>query len=420
MAGSKKPWKGKGTEEFADVRQEITDRIIEALENGTAPWQKPWVGGGGRAYNPQSNITYSGINSVMLAMSGYTDPRWMTYRQASDAGWQVRKGEKGTTVVKLVEAKARDRNGEEEGSEGTENGEEKSRTVRTLKSYKVFNAAQIEGIPPLEESMAPAPMVEELERALRAMMQKTGLKYDERGDKAYYSPSEDKVVMPPRENFKSEEGFYSTLGHEMVHSTIPEHRCGRKEGLAGGFGSQAYAREELVAEIGASMLCQMFGVHQDEKHFENHASYVASWIKCLREDKGEIIRAAAAAEKACKFVVDLERALAAEEKAAVAERPVAAASAEVAPAPALVAEPAPKDVADAFVGTRGGAPVRNEEELGAARKAGRSFDGSVQEAGAKAKGEPSAERPGNSEIKNGFPPPPSRPRAPARAAGMSR
>lgn len=420
MAADKKTWRSKGAEELVDVRQEITDRILEALENGTAPWQKPWVTVG-RPFNPQSDNVYSGVNSILLQLSGRSDNRWMTYRQASDAGYQVRKGEKGTTVVKVVDAKVKGRDDKEplgEGSEANEEGAE--RTVKSLKRYTVFNAEQIEGMPPMAELPAPAPMVEEVELALRALCQKTGLKYEEQGDRAYYSPSEDKVVMPPRELFKDIEGFCATLAHEMNHSVGAPHRLDRKEGMAGVFGSQDYAREELVAEMASAMTCQMFGVQQTEEHFANHASYVDSWRKLL-QDKNEIFRAASAAEKSCKFIVDHARTFANEQKMEASvnlDTRAAVAAVEAELPPPLARETGARSFEGVFVGARDDLVVQKWGQMEVAHKSSELQDHAFLRPGDKMKVEYPSAAAASEKAKVSLVP--AKSREASRDAGMSR
>jgi antirestriction protein ArdC len=286
-----------------DFREEVTNDIIKLLEQGTAPWQKPWdeVAGGGMPVNPTTDKFYRGGNVIALMVSeiqhGFSDARWMTYRQAAEKGWQVRKGERGTRI-EFWEPRAgsKDPNADDD--------EKHSRLIHRI--YTVFNAEQIDGIPRL-----PKKAREEWEicEAGEKILKDSGADIRYGGNRAYYRRDTDHIQLPPREVFKDAPGFYGTATHELMHWTGAEKRLYR-ETLTKSKGISAddanYARDELVAEIGSMMLGAETGIPHDPSQ---HAAYVQSWVKALKNDKNEIFRAASAASKACDYILGKDRAV---------------------------------------------------------------------------------------------------------------
>lgn len=293
-----------------DIRREITDRIIEALERGTAPWQRPWSTAAMRPMNPTTGAGYRGVNFVLLSLdsNGRVDNRWMTYAQAAKQGWQVRKGEKGRTIIKVVELDT-DKSDASESSQSDRDATEKESGRRfALRRYTVFNAEQIDGIPPLPESSEKDfEPCERAERVLEALKEKTGLTILHGGAEAFYQPKLDLIRLPPKKAFRTAEGYFSVALHEAGHSTGNEKRIGRD--LSSRFGTEGYAAEELRAEITSAVLAAELGIPlaQSQEHIDQHSSYIASWIKVLRDDKMEIFRAAKDAEKICDYLLGLER-----------------------------------------------------------------------------------------------------------------
>ncbi|RWB51060.1 zincin-like metallopeptidase domain-containing protein [Mesorhizobium sp.] len=283
-----------------DTYQRITDIIVEQLEAGTKPWIRPWRGNARRSLTPRraTGEAYRGINVLMLwvagQMFGYEENTWMTYRQAQDLGAQVRKGEKGTLVVKYGTFTRKDHEDDED------------RAIPYLKGYTVFNVEQIDNIPdrffgPAEElPTAPVPHIDTVE----AFVRNTRAKVSYCGTKACYRPSIDDILMPDRERFDSEAHLYSTLLHEMAHWSGAKHRLDRD--LSGRFGTEGYAVEELVAELAASFLCADLGVAHDPR--DNTAAYLASWLEVLKNDKRAIVTAAAKAQAAADYLTALDSA----------------------------------------------------------------------------------------------------------------
>jgi len=294
-----------------DFRQEVTNQIIEMLEKGTAPWQTPWEPGALQLpLNPITERTYRGGNALHLmavgARKGYEDPRWLTYRQAQENGWQVRKGEKGSQIEfwQFEAAKAQAQDSNESERESTGGGH--ARPIRRV--YTVFNARQIDGIP----SFAPKQLQEwEVAETAESILQNSGaqIRHDQR-DRAFYSRSEDAVHLPRQEAFKSAADYYGTALHELAHWSGHPTRLNRQTlNESYRFGDPNYAKEELRAELASVFLAAERGIPHNP---EQHAAYVGSWIKTLQDDKNEIFRAAKDAHKAADFILALDKSKSAE------------------------------------------------------------------------------------------------------------
>ncbi len=283
----------------ADIRTQVTDRVIAALEAGTAPWRKAWnVSGGGLPRSLSTGKAYRGMNVFLLAMAGYTSPFWGTYRAITENGGQVRKGERATQVI-LWKRFSKD-------AVNPDTGEREEKAFMVLRSYSVFNVEQADNLPekfyPAKDAGS-AEIVQEHAEASAIAKEYFGregapsLSYG--GSKAYYRPSTDHVQIPNAIDFDSDEDFQDTRFHEMVHSTAK--RTGRKtDGDFDHFGSAKYGKEELVAEMGAAMLMATCGI---ESTFDNSAAYLASWLKTIKGDNTLVISAGAAAQKAMDCIL---------------------------------------------------------------------------------------------------------------------
>jgi antirestriction protein ArdC len=269
-----------------DVYQSVTDRIIASLEEGTIPWHKPWVGSGPR--NVENGRHYSGINVFLLTLAPFGDPRWGTYKAIKRADGQVRRGEKSTQIVLMKRVNKRRSDGAAEGDE------ELGGSYFLFRYYSVFNAEQADGLPPFEDTVYDN---EPIERAEQIALGYIGPTVTFGGDSAFYSATTDMVRVPMLDQFTSAEAYYSTLYHELVHSTGHESRLNRLEST--GFGSGPYAKEELVAEMGAAMLCGMAGI----ENLDQSAAYVAHWLEPLRRDKKFVVSAAGQAQKASDLIL---------------------------------------------------------------------------------------------------------------------
>lgn len=284
-----------------DVYEIVTDQVIELLEKGTVPWQKPWHGG--KMMLPKNLVSkkgYRGINvfllSVTAASMGYQSPYWLSYKQAQTCGGNVKQGEKSTLVVfwKLLDV------------EKEEVGETKKDMIPLLRYYRVFNLEQCEGIDPKklpadampaeDEDLLDFDPIEECEKVVWSFANSPEIIHDNER-RAYYRPMADIVHMPNKELFTSVEEYYSTLFHELTHSTGHEKRLGRKDNFAvAAFGSVDYSKEELVAEMGAAFLCGITGIVN--RTIDNSAAYVQGWLKQLKNDKKLVVQAAAQAQRA--------------------------------------------------------------------------------------------------------------------------
>lgn len=288
------------TEEKMNIRESITNSIVQALESGVPPWRSGWAGGA-LSYNGETGKAYQGINQLLLGMSGYADPRWMTIKQANKMGCRVRKGEKSTRIVRLVEVERRDANAEE--SDGEEQLAQDQQRMLVLRQYAVFNGSQIEGIAPLParaHAIDPIKAADGVVDGLKA----TGLILLHGGSSAHYSPKLDTIRMPEKPDFYSTQDYYSTLLHECAHATGAAKRLNRPN-MSARFGTAEYAKEELRAELASAMLSVELGVPIGESHVQSHAAYLASWLQALKNDKNEIFRAATAAQQIADYLQEI-------------------------------------------------------------------------------------------------------------------
>lgn len=290
-----------------DVYSRITNQIIEALEQGVKPWTQPWnaAHAAGHVSRPlrHNGQPYAGINVLTLwasAMTGhYAAPIWMTFKQAIELGGHVRKGEKGSPVVYA------DTMRRTETDDAT--GDETERAIPFLKAYTVFNVEQIEGLPEHFHALAHASRNPD-ERIAGAETFFAATRADIRhgGDSAYYSPALDYIQMPPFEAFRNAQAYYATLAHEATHWTRHTTRLDRDFGRKK-FGDDGYAREELVAELGAAFLCADLGLKLEDR--ADHAAYIGHWLSVLKDDKRAVFAAAAHAQRAADYLGRFSRPL---------------------------------------------------------------------------------------------------------------
>lgn len=289
---------------------QVAEKLIEQLKAGTAPWQKPWTSDNLPAfelpYNAVTGNRYKGINTFSLLAGGYEDPRWMTFNQASANEWKVRKGEKAS-VIQFVKATDLVTKRDEQGKPVL-NAEGKPVKVMVkldrpiITTAWVFNAAQVDGISALQK-----PNIKELgwdpvERAEKLIAGSGAEILHKAGDRAFYSPFRDKITMPLREQFSAPDKYYATLLHELGHWTGHKDRLDRS--IMNKFGTEAYAREELRAEIASLLIGQELRIGHDPGQ---HTAYVDSWIKVLQDTPFEIHAAAADAEKIFNYLTGLEQ-----------------------------------------------------------------------------------------------------------------
>ena len=276
------------------VYEVINNRIMELLQQGTVPWRKTWNAQSNYPKNIVSKKDYRGVNVFMLACMPFSSPYWLTFKQAQDKGGNVKKGEKSTPVIFW---KWLDKN--DSDNETSTNGK-----IPMLRYYSVFNIEQTEGIeaPPTTESINTFTPIEMAEQIIAGMPYKPEIKYG--GNKASYSPMLDYVKLPVPTAFQSPEEYYSTAFHELTHSTGHASRVGRiGVTQTNYFGSHEYSKEELVAEMGAAFLCGHAGI--ENTIIENSAAYIAGWLKALKNDKTLLVHAAAQAQKASDFILNI-------------------------------------------------------------------------------------------------------------------
>ncbi|TWT35226.1 DNA primase TraC [Posidoniimonas corsicana] len=286
-----------------DIYAKVTNQIIAELERGVRPWHKPWNAehAAGRICRPlrHNGTPYHGINILMLWASaeeaGFHCPHWLTFKQAKELGGSVRKGEKGSPVV-YASTFTR--------SETTDDGAEVAEQVPFLKQYTVFNACQVDGLPDRYYELAAAPRetVERIEQADRFFVA-TGAEIRTGGNRAYYTIEGDYIQLPPIECFVDSESHASTLAHEATHWTRHPSRLDRDLGRKR-WGDAGYAMEELVAELGSAFLCADLEITPEVR--EDHASYLASWLEVLKDDKRAIFTAASLASKAVDYLHGLQ------------------------------------------------------------------------------------------------------------------
>ena len=282
----------KGNSMNSQVYDRITERIVILLEQGTVPWHKPWKATTGWPRNFVTKRPYRGINVFLLAAMNYESPYWLTFRQSSELGGTVRKGEKSSSVLFWKQKTIEDE----------ETGEE--RKIPLLRLYHLFNVAQCDGLKeapvPIEtpEPITAAKPAEIVEKMPKRPKIKHGM------TQSFYSPKEDTVSLPVRKRFGREEEYYSTLFHELVHATGHETRLNRATLTdTAGFGSNPYCKEELIAEMGAAFLCGHAEIV--ERTIDNSAAYIKGWLEQLKSDKTLIVHAAAQAQRAADFILGI-------------------------------------------------------------------------------------------------------------------
>jgi antirestriction protein ArdC len=299
--------KSTSTKPKFDVYQSVTDKLAEMLETCTDPWKRPWKTTGlygGTPINVVSRKPYRGINVVILMSAGYSSGEWATFDQWKKKGGEerdeegkvvkqgtmsVRKGEKGTTIVYAKRFEKDENNPDDKGG-------------FMMRAYTVFNAEQVEGYQP---KVVEVPKLVERSPRVTEFLRHMLANYTEGSDSAYYSPTYDKIVMPTPEQFidtahgTAIEHFHSTQLHEYIHWTGKEDRMNRDQ--TGRFGSEDYAYEELIAELGSAFLCSYLGVSATVR--EDHAIYLKNWLKAMKNDKKFFFKAASEAQKAVDFMI---------------------------------------------------------------------------------------------------------------------
>lgn len=275
------------------VYEMVTERIIEELEKGSIPWERPWRGTRSGAYNFVTKRSYSLMNQMMLKHRG----AYGTFKQWTEKGGKIRKGEKSEIVVfwkfQIVE------------EENEKTGEKEEKKIPMLRYYNVFHISQVDGVELKEEELPEVEPIESAEKIKRDYVEREHIKILEYAtDEAFYSPAGDFIQVPERGQYKDIESFYDVLFHEMTHSTGHKSRLNRLERGAH-YGNELYSKEELVAELGSASIMNMLGL-ETKKTIRNNAAYIQSWIRVFKNDPRFIVSAACKAEKAVKFILDEE------------------------------------------------------------------------------------------------------------------
>lgn len=291
---------------LSEQRREVAEKVARDMEELGGGWKKPWVQAGA-PMNPVTGTEYRGGNAVYLkayaAIRGYGDYRWATYGQGCDKGWKLKKGSKAVAVEHWRRISFDVKDGKGNAVVGKDGEPERGEKIVLDGYWNVFNLSCFEGAPempsfPANDDAAFGALADELEESCRCPVEEVA------SPSAYYSPAADKVTVPKREQFDSNAAFCGTLLHEMAHASGPE--LGRN--VANGFGSEAYAREELTAELASLFASGELGVPVDPEargeHYEQHVRYLAAWAKQIREDPDALFRAAGAAGKAATYTVD--------------------------------------------------------------------------------------------------------------------
>jgi antirestriction protein ArdC len=280
------------------VYQVITDRVVALLQQGTVPWHKPWAGQEHEPRNLCSRKPYRGVNVFLLNAMSFQSQYWLTFKQAQELGGNVRKGERACPVVfwKWLDSQ------EIDATTGN------NKRIPLLRYYSVFNVAQCEGIEtrvPTSATVTRAANVIDTAKAIvDGMPKRPEIKHGLA--KAFYSPAGDFVGMPTQGQFEHDEDYYNVLFHELTHATGHDSRLNRKgvagaEGNWSSFGSTPYAKEELVAEMGAAFLCGHAGIV--ERTIDNSAAYIKSWLERLKDDVRLVVMAAAQVQRAADFIL---------------------------------------------------------------------------------------------------------------------
>lgn len=276
------------------VYEMVTDRIIEELEQGYIPWHRPWTGVQSDAYNIVSKRPYSLLNQMLLKYAG----SYGTFKQWQELGGHIRKGEHSEIVVfwKIQPIE-----------EIKEDGTKTIKQIPLLRYYNVFHISQVDGVEVKEKPIVYIEPIEEAERIKEEYKTREHIEIREIvSNKAFYSPSGDYIQVPCKEQYTNIEEFYSTLFHEMVHSTGHKTRLDRLEtGSNAHFGSETYSKEELTAELGSASLLNMLGI-ETPKTFRNSSAYIQSWLRVLRNDCKFIVSASSKAEKAVNYILGKE------------------------------------------------------------------------------------------------------------------
>lgn len=275
-----------------NVYQIVTDRIIEQLEQGVIPWHKPWTGVRNKAFNRVSRKPYSLLNQMLLKHDG----EYASFKQWTDLGGKIRKGEKAEIIVfwKMLEVEEENKDGELE-----------KKVIPYLRYISVFHISQVDGVKPLETPFHEVEPIADADKIIIDYITREAINFNEQAsNEAYYSPNRDTVVVPMKEQYQHINEYYSTTFHELIHSTGHKKRLNRLEtSTVASFGSETYSKEELVAEIGSATLLNILEI-ETQRTFTNSVAYIQNWLIVLRNDNRFIISASSQAKKAIDYILN--------------------------------------------------------------------------------------------------------------------
>ena len=290
----------KNTQKF-DIYQMVTDRILEQMEKGVIPWKQPWFNVNDGAFSHTSGKCYSLLNQCMLG----DDHEYITYKEIKKENGKLKKDAPKKQVVfwTVGQTAVRDENG---NVVKNEDGSDKMKTFPILRYYTVYDIADTEGIKPREKREGKAKNSRKAENVVKNYIRRSGVKLvrNKTSNEAFYSPRTDSITIPMMKQFDETSQYYSTLFHEMTHSTGHKSRLNRLEEPAA-FGSESYSREELVAELGAASLTNYCGI-ENTASFKNSTAYLENWLHALKDDKKLIITASGRAQKAVNLILNIK------------------------------------------------------------------------------------------------------------------
>ena len=282
------------------TREQLVQMYLDSLKENVIPWHQTWSNANNK--NGITNQDYRGVNQLLLSFVSekekYKDPRWFTFVQIKEKGYKLKNGAKGVPIefISFYNHKTKDRLDLIDYNNLVKESPDSVKDYKMfVNNYHVFNADLIEGVPSLKEEKNKIVVSSFVDNAIKSL----NVKYNERGDKAYYSPSSDEIVLPKKDKFKDNYSYYATQLHELCHSTSHESRLNRVVNIND---INEYAKEELVAEISSSFLMKNIGLNVKAEHYDNHKAYIQSWISILEDKPSELFKAINESNKVVDYI----------------------------------------------------------------------------------------------------------------------